>query len=194
MATRTPPSASSPMWSRAGARRSWTPWMTPWGWSTSPAVESARGAGAVTRRWTPGIRTFLLVAISAWPRSAQRCTTSRMRIRRSSGPWRSSTGSCPRRSVLLRVFEDGPNLDELEPQRLDPLEDPVQGRLVLDPATQDGLGGLDVCRERIERGVQRGTQPASDANFVSGGGHGRPSSSDRKSVSRRAAFYIAHQG
>ena len=70
----------------------------------------------------------------------------------------------------------------------------MQRGLVLDAAAQDGLGGFDVRRQRIERGIQRSAQATSDSDLVTGIGHGRPSSIVRASFPRPAAGDIARPG
>src|SRR5256885_2022500 len=54
------------------------------------------------------------------------------------------------------------HLDDLQPGLVDPLQDAVQGGLILDVAAQDGLDRLDLCVEARKAAEQRLTQPALD--------------------------------
>src|SRR3954447_536327 len=72
----------------------------------------------------------------------------------------------------LARWRDGADVDELEPERLDALEHAEEGGLIDDLAVEHGPGRRRPRRQAVERGDQRGAEPAADRDLVVGGLHG----------------------
>ena len=90
---------------------------------------------------------------------------------------RRSAGPAPRAARALAAGRRA-DLDQLQAQRLDAVEQPVQLGLVADRAVQHGLDRLELARHALEAVQQRAADAAADADLVRGLGHAlEPSSS-----------------
>ena len=110
-----------------------------------------------------------------------RCATSCARPATSSASTRRSARPSPRRRAehgdgadrhpptpgfRRRRGAEAADLDQLEPERVDEVDHPVQRRLVLHRPVQHGLDGLDRRAQALEPRKQRGRHPAPHSDLV----------------------------
>lgn len=73
----------------------------------------------------------------------------------------------PRSAGILEL----PDLDQLEAERLDPVEQTVERSLILEDSAQHGFGGPERCVEVPKRRERRLADSALDADLVTGRRH-----------------------
>src|SRR5215207_3742241 len=72
---------------------------------------------------------------------------------------------------FLLLAREPPDLDQLEAEGLDPVDQPVELRLVADRAVEDGLDRLEIARHSFEAVEQRGAEASADADLIAPTGH-----------------------
>ena len=99
-----------------------------------------------------------------------------------------SSGSC--RDALAALGQPA-HLDQLQAERLQPAQQPVQLGLVADRAMEDRLHRLDFALHRVERLQHGRAHPATDADLIAGIRHRRP---PRASLAAGGVSFVTRAG
>jgi hypothetical protein len=156
--------------------------------SPRATASAARGSASATTAATPSPATTSPGSRSPAAGSPRSSTTSATTPTSTSNatsmrPWRATSAGAGTRqregsgSLLLRRWvREAPDLDQLQAEGLDAVEQPVEGRLVLDRAVEHRLHRFHRRLHALEGGHQRVGQASLDADLVAGSltRHARP--------------------